>query len=107
MSGTPAGDGGTRDDSGDPTYHTDEIGPDERASEAVVRAVGAVTGRSPLELDPLFEVVDPDALDALFEPPPDEEARTDVRVTLRLGGCEVTIEGRRMRIRDVDDGTPR
>ena len=37
----------------------------DRASEAVVNAVGAVTGTDPLRLEPLYNVIDPDALDSL------------------------------------------
>jgi len=38
-----------------------------KPSEAVVAAVAEATGRDPEHLRPLFEVVDPDALDAVFE----------------------------------------
>lgn len=38
---------------------------DERPSEVVVSAVASVAGVSPLELGPLYAVVDPGALDAL------------------------------------------
>jgi hypothetical protein len=37
----------------------------DRASEAVVSAVGAVTDSDPLHLEPLYNVIDPDALDSL------------------------------------------
>lgn len=37
----------------------------ERASEAVITAVAAVAGRKPVDLPPLYEAVDPDALDSL------------------------------------------
>ncbi|MDQ2051818.1 HalOD1 output domain-containing protein [Natronolimnohabitans sp. A-GB9] len=37
----------------------------ERASEAVITAVADLTGISPIELEPLYDVVDPDALDSL------------------------------------------
>lgn len=37
----------------------------DSASEAVLEAVGAAAGVDPLELEPLYAVVDPDAIDAL------------------------------------------
>lgn len=55
-----------------------EIKADELVSTAVVRAVSAATGRDPRSLPTLAAVVDPDALDALFEPRADG--------TLRPGG---------------------
>lgn len=52
----------------EPTYVT-TFDPDagERASEAVVTAVAAVSGKRPVDLEPLYEAVDPDALDALID----------------------------------------
>lgn len=44
-------------------YMLDE---DETPSAAVISAAAAVEGRSPLDLTPLAEVVDPDALDTLL-----------------------------------------
>jgi hypothetical protein len=38
-------------------------------SIAVIEAVASVTGRDPLDIEPLNRHVDPDALDALFERP--------------------------------------
>ncbi|WP_049922236.1 HalOD1 output domain-containing protein [Halopiger djelfimassiliensis] len=39
----------------------------ERASEAVVTAVAAIADEDPSALEPLYDVVDPDALDSLVE----------------------------------------
>ena len=53
---------------GEPQYVT-TFDPDagERASEAIVSAVAALAGTSPVELEPLYEVVEPDALDSRVE----------------------------------------
>jgi hypothetical protein len=40
--------------------------PGERNSEAVVAAVSSVSGIDETELTPIYEVVDPEALDSLF-----------------------------------------
>lgn len=37
-----------------------------RLSSSVIDAVATDCGADPLELDPLYEVIDPDALDAMF-----------------------------------------
>ena len=53
-------------DPGEPRYiGTFDASTDEQPSEAVVNAVAAVAETSPVELPPLYEAVDPDALDAL------------------------------------------
>lgn len=38
------------------------------ASEAVIHAVADAANVDPLELDPLYSVLDPDALDTIFSP---------------------------------------
>lgn len=63
---------------------------EESVEEAVVRAVADVKRVSPLELDTrLYEVVDPDALNALFRSRPGNPAGPAVRLT--LDGCHVAI----------------
>lgn len=42
---------------------------DTALSIAVVKAVAAASGRDPTDIEPLYQYVDPDALDALFEQP--------------------------------------
>lgn len=69
-----------------------EIGSDESTSMAVVRAVSAVKGREPCSLPPLPDVVDPDALDALFESRFNGQPKTGGRLTLVYSGCRVAIE---------------
>lgn len=40
---------------------------DRSVNEAVVESVAAVLNREPLEIDPLYEYVDPDALEAMID----------------------------------------
>ncbi|WP_226004697.1 HalOD1 output domain-containing protein [Natrinema salinisoli] len=40
---------------------------DDRASQAIVHAVAAVIGAEPGDLSPLYDVVEPDALDSFVE----------------------------------------
>lgn len=62
----------------------------ESVDEAVVRAVADVKRVSPLDLDTrLYEVVDPDALNALFRMPSGGGDSPSVRLT--MDGCHVTI----------------
>ena len=47
--------------------HRYEWPDDTDLSVAVIEAVASVSGRDPTEIEPMYEYVDPDALDALFE----------------------------------------
>lgn len=60
-------------------------------SSRVVQEVADTLGVGPLELDPLYETIDPDALDSLFQTP--EPAHYDDRVEFTMEGCKVTVFG--------------
>jgi hypothetical protein len=63
---------------------------DERISDTVIDGVSAATDTDPLDLPPLYEVVDPDALDCLFHHDSREQGPSD-RVEFVFAGCEVGI----------------
>jgi hypothetical protein len=75
-------------------------------SETVVATVGEATGRSPESLRPLFDVIDPDALDRLFRR---DDRRIDGAVNGVLSfsyeGCEVRVhaDGETIVIPKADD----
>jgi len=90
--------------------HTDELTEEEftyqapkedSLSEAVIHAVSAFTGRKPVsanptgtageELDLLFDTIDPDALDSLFQTAGDRESMVGT-VEFFYCGCEVTVD---------------
>lgn len=57
------------------------------ASEAVIRAIAEAKGVDPLDLDPLYDRIDLDAVDRLF-------ASADVpvgRLTFDVAGCRVRV----------------
>ncbi|MFC7231403.1 HalOD1 output domain-containing protein [Saliphagus sp. GCM10025308] len=64
---------------------------DELPSEAVVEAVAAATGSTPESIPPLYEVVDPEALDQLFEPTSHVPSLRTGVVEFRFHGCDVTV----------------
>lgn len=67
---------------------------DEPVSTALIMGVAAVTNAPPTEIDPLYEVVDPDALNRLFEPTANSSLRpSDGRATFTMNGCTVTVYG--------------
>jgi len=64
-------------------YHNDSI------SLRVVEALADVTDTAPSELDPLYNTVDPEALDRLFQP----DSSDGVRVTFEYGDARVEVRG--------------
>lgn len=68
------------------------ISNDRNPSTATILAVGEVTDADPLAEGPvLYDVVDPDALDHLFDDYHDERMRPVGRVTFELRGCRVEV----------------
>lgn len=64
--------------------------PGVQASTTVVTAIAAAEDVDPTELDvTLYDVIDPDALDALFEQPGNE----DLVVEFGVGEYTVTVRG--------------
>ena len=61
-------------------------------SMAVVRVVSAAEGRKPQSLPPLVNVLNADALNALFGPRGDGTARTGGRISVVYSNCRLTID---------------
>lgn len=61
----------------------------ETVSERVIDAVSEATGTDPLELEPLYNVVDPDALNAIFG----GSVSTDTELRFTMADCEVVVRG--------------
>ncbi|WP_158600514.1 HalOD1 output domain-containing protein [Haloarcula sp. Atlit-7R] len=59
--------------------------------QAVISAVAAATGTDSTELEPLYNHVDPDALDALFRPLSTDHPRATGSVSLVVDGYDVTV----------------
>lgn len=73
----------------------------ESHSEAVVKAVAAVTDTSVLDLDPLYDVLDPESLDQSFE-----RQRSDadnMEITFVFNGCDVTVSRGEVTVRAIDE----
>lgn len=60
-------------------------------SQRVTHAVAEETDTDPFDLDPLFDVIDPESLNALFEPTNRGSQRTTGSVAFDYAGCEVTV----------------
>ena len=62
----------------------------EPLSHGVVRAIAAAKGIDPNDVDPLYEFLDPEALDALLDGASGGGAR-DVRVSFRIDDLEIQV----------------
>lgn len=66
------------------------IEPHATVSERVVEAVAGEAGVDPIALDSLYETLDPDALNALFDDTGTNQ-QDSVRVTFEYAGYQVTV----------------
>ncbi|MDS0474668.1 HalOD1 output domain-containing protein [Natrinema sp. 1APR25-10V2] len=60
-------------------------------SQRVTQAVADATNTDPLELEPLFEVINPESLNALFKPTKSGSPRDSGMVMFDYGGCDVRV----------------
>ena len=63
---------------------------DTSTTEAVVYAVAEAVDADPLNLEPMHDTVDPDALDALFR-----DADDSTLISFWYAGCDVSVSGAR------------
>lgn len=63
---------------------------DSSATEAIIFALADAVGVEPTELPPLFDYVDPDALNTLFEPP-DDATNGDTLLSFRVDTWNVFV----------------
>lgn len=60
-------------------------------STAVVMAVADTTDTPPDELPPLYDVIDPDALDTIFQSGRVGRSGAGIHVTFTMAGCTVSV----------------
>ncbi|MCL9813859.1 HalOD1 output domain-containing protein [Natranaeroarchaeum aerophilus] len=68
-----------------------KLGNHDRISTAVVEALADANDVDPLELDPLYEAVDPDALDSLFSTSDGSTGIPHGTVRFTTNGYEVEV----------------
>lgn len=61
-------------------------------SQTVITTVAEAKGVDPLELEPLYSVIDPDALNKLFQPSLGAP-NPSLNLQFSMAGCEVEIQG--------------
>lgn len=67
----------------------------ETLTETIVIAVADATGVDPLDLDPLYDSIDPDAIDRAFESTGEGAPATTDQLAFDYAGCEVTVRADR------------
>lgn len=65
----------------------------ESIGQRIVEAVAAETDADPITLDPLYETIDPEALDYVFHTDEESDSERRSRVVFTYAGCEVTVYG--------------
>lgn len=81
-----------------------ERGDDEPYSIAVVRAIAACRNTTPLELDPLYDVIDLRSLDSIFENA-SESTRQSYSFAFSYDGYEVTVTHAEISVRETNGET--
>jgi hypothetical protein len=87
------------------TYRTTD---DEPSSESVLGAVADVTGTDPTDMDPLYDVINPDALDELFGRSIDRDQQSPLDYVLfHFEGCAVAVHAdRRIEVTPTESAHP-
>ena len=86
------------------TYHAKHDWDDsESLSTTVIRAVEAATDTDPVDMEPLYERLDPDALNALFSPRSADGPHLDGQIVFSLDGRDVAVHSSGHILVDVSD----
>jgi len=72
---------------------------DETATEAIVTAVADATDQSPLEIRPLGEIIDTDAIDALLDG--NDDGESFVALSFEYGGKRVYATASEVEVDDI------
>lgn len=65
---------------------------EQSVAEAIVTAVSSVRNCTPLELEPLYSIIDPDAMESLFQRDPSGAAADENRrLSFTYADCTVTV----------------
>ena len=69
-----------------------QIAQNTSPSEAVIEAVADAEGVEPTDLQPLYDVLDPDALDALFQPRSHGGRSSRGQIAFEYHGYEIHVD---------------
>lgn len=80
---------------------TYEIDANESPTEAIVYAVASFTDTPILDLDPLYDVINPDQVDAMLETP-EENGIKERTIQFHFNGCQVTVTQEKVHVRNPE-----
>lgn len=66
----------------------------DTTSLAIIAAVAAIADTDPVDLDPLYSTIDPEAVDTLFDGSATGQIRSTVRVSFHFNEFEITVTDR-------------
>lgn len=89
--GSDAGDSLEYHASGE-TYRVEFATEEGEPSTTIVKAIAAILGRKQDELDPLYYVVEPDALDSIVQPTVRGDHHGDVEISFTYHGFDVAVK---------------
>lgn len=73
-------------------------------TQAIIAALAEETGRDPMELDPLYEYIDPDALNAIFDFQSNAETNcTETRLEFTYNTYRVTVTADSIHVSQSDE----
>ncbi|AEH37823.1 HalOD1 output domain-containing protein [Halopiger xanaduensis] len=101
MSDTPRADGGSTDDSAPRLQLSYTLDDDEAPSTGVVKATAILTDTSPLDLEPLYDVIDPDHLDGMFQS--SDGGTVFIETRFVYCGCTVTVTPETVYLERISD----
>lgn len=78
--------------SDDDTHRVEFTDGEAEPSTTIVNAVAAIAGCKQDDLDPLYHVVEPDALDSIFQPTVRGDHNGDVEISFTYHGFDVTVK---------------
>jgi hypothetical protein len=107
MTGNPFTDSGDGDRSSQCHQFTYDLDAGELPSHAVVRAVAAITNESALDLEPLYDAIDPEYLNDLFEGPDRGGGPVggigSTELSFTFSDFDISVTDEQVRVREMDD----
>jgi len=77
---------------------------DDPVSQTVIAAVSEASNRDPIELEPLYEYIDPDALDTLFHlRPSDKTDQDEVYLEFTYSDYHVAVTANYVHVTNPED----
>ncbi|WP_224450594.1 HalOD1 output domain-containing protein [Haloprofundus salilacus] len=105
---TTADDGSGKRHSSHPSIDQYTIEPNKSLSYNVISAVATTTGIPPEQMEPLYNAIDPDALDQLFGMPSETfRCSQEIAISFQYEGYLVTVQnGRQITVSPRVDTNP-